>query len=125
MVNDGTASDLAGESFPEGVAGLPPEPVFEVLADRRRRYVLYALREEEPRSLSELGRVVAAWDHGVPPDELAEDRHRRTCMALHHTHLPRLADVDAVEYDVESDAVSLDRIEPLEGLLDVAEDIER
>lgn len=87
---------------------------FDVLGDQRRRAVLRYLDDhEDPVSLSDLA------DHLVLEDQ-AEDRgtlascgdallgkRRRVQISLRHSHVPKLADADAVEFDYETNTVSL------------------
>lgn len=88
---------------------------FDVLADRRRLAVLRYLdaRDEESVSLSDLA------DHLVLEDDAEEGgalascgdalfgTRRRVAITLRHSHVPKLADVDAVAFDHETNTVTL------------------
>lgn len=78
----------------DGGSGFLDE-MFDVLSDRRRRYVLYALRDAD--SAVEMDDIVS---FVVDRERIDTDGHRsQVRTALHHVHLPKLADVGAVEYD--------------------------
>ncbi|NHN43160.1 hypothetical protein G9C85_16195 [Halorubellus sp. JP-L1] len=71
---------------------------YRLLADSTRRAVLTVLDDTAaPVALQSLARDAAAarYSSGDPPDEVVE----QTTVALHHNHLPRLADAGLVEYD--------------------------
>lgn len=78
--------------------------VVDALADARRRAVLRTLFDEESASLREVARGVARREHDGLPAEGAVDRLK---IALHHRHLPKLADVGLVEYERGSRTVAL------------------
>lgn len=80
--------------------------VFAALSNRRRRYVLYYLRNHEQAQTDELAAQIAAWEQEIPRSEVpAEDTHQ-VHRALVHSHLPKLEDYGLVEYDRRSDTVS-------------------
>ena len=74
------------------------DDVFELLSYRRRRLALYHLVDaENPVDFDELVSQVVDWETGslTPP----RDHERTVSTALHHRHLPRLAEAGVVEYD--------------------------
>ena len=74
--------------------------LFEVLADRERRRILryFAESDDEAATFAELIEFLAdEAAEGADPDRLA--------VTLHHTHLPKLADVGFIEYDDRSETV--------------------
>ncbi|WP_137283577.1 DUF7344 domain-containing protein [Halorussus salinisoli] len=82
----------------------------DLLGSAYRRCVVYTLQEDGPASLGELADAVVS-------AEIATDR-KRAMASLVHTHLPKLADSDVVEYDDPEVAVSLDDgVEALEPFL--------
>lgn len=84
----------------------------DVLGSASRRRVIYALQQDSPMTPDELAdEVVSA---GI------SDGRRRVLTSLVHTHLPKLAEADVVDYDGPEDAVALsDGVEELEPLLSV------
>ena len=94
-----------------------PQPLFEVLAVRRRRIVLSVLAERElPIDIGTLGQAVAEHERPAPNDRAVH--HVR--MSLHHAHLPKLADAGLVEYDWERGVVeeAVDELDSLLGSVD-------
>lgn len=92
--------------------------IFGLLVAEHRRNVLYALRRHaEPVSLGDLADEVA-------PDETTETDV--VAAALHHVHLPKLAEADVVTYDAEAGTVELASLpERLRRYLDLAAADER
>jgi hypothetical protein len=88
-----------------------------VLADRCRRDLLYHLAGVEVADVETLVDVVASG-----ADDPDRDRMR---MELEHNHLPRLADVGAIEYDRRTDVVRCrDLPSLLEPLVDTCREAE-
>ncbi|NEU56533.1 hypothetical protein [Halorussus sp. MSC15.2] len=108
------------DSHVGGGRGISPtlDATLDLLSNRRRRYVLYYLREQgHSVTLEELAEQVASWerDNGDSPDE------ERVLADLYHSQIPRLADADAVTFDAQDGYVSLDDDDaPLVEYLDLA-----
>lgn len=79
--------------------------VFEALGHPRRRYVLYTLLEDPEVSLRELASKVAAWENEVPAGALPEEDIDRVHIALYHSHVPKLAEDDIVEFSEADETV--------------------
>lgn len=93
--------------------------LFEVLADERRRRVLYYLRgsDDPPASVDALAERIADAD-GLPAERVA--------TSLHHTHLPKLDESGVVAFDPRSGAVRWDGVGGLlADCLDGAAEVER
>lgn len=95
---------------------------FDVLADRRRRHLLDCLRESEsPVALGELARDVAARERGPSDADAPPEAVDRVHLTLYHSHVPKLAAADVVEYDRERDLVAPSRgSDRVERVLDLA-----
>ncbi|WP_227354909.1 DUF7344 domain-containing protein [Haladaptatus salinisoli] len=96
-------------------ADVPLEVILDVLANRRRRYVLYHLREHETAVVESLVEHVRTMEEeaAIAPSPSKQQRLR---VELLHTHLPKLASAgvvrfertgEFVEYDVQSEAFEL------------------
>lgn len=99
------------------------EGVSAVLDHPRRRRVLGVVEEREAISMRDLAAAVAAREADVPVREVAEDRRRSVAIALHHVHVPKLAEAGVLSVDRDEDRVEtgprLDRvISALGGLCD-------
>ena len=82
------------------------DSVFSCLSAAERRHLLERLsrRAPEPTPRGDLTAALAAWLTGKPPDEVTAEERERAAVALHHQHLPKLADAGLVECD--GDAVT-------------------
>ncbi|TKX48032.1 transcriptional regulator [Halorubrum sp. SD690R] len=86
---------------------LSEDEVFEVLSNRRRRFVIHALkRAEEPIDVSDLSTHVTAWERGVDPEEVRYEDRRNVYSTLQRTHLPKLEEKNVVTIDDEENLVA-------------------
>lgn len=112
------------DSYSGGDGGISPQldATLDLLSNRRRRYVLYYLREQgDTVTLEELAEQIVAWesdDRGVDKQQVLAD--------LHHSQLPRLAEADVVTFDAENGYASLadSDVAPLTEYLELAADEE-
>lgn len=87
---------------------ISPDRLHNLLASRRRRYVLYCLYlYADPMGLSDVAGQIAEWENEAPEDELLDER-RDILTSLHHNHIAKLADADMVTYSESEDMVELD-----------------
>jgi hypothetical protein len=85
----------------------------DLLRSAYRRRVIYTIRKNGPSSTDELADAVVL--AGLT------DGRERALASLVHTHLPKLAEADVVEYDGPEGVVSLsDGVADLEPFLTVA-----
>lgn len=112
---------LAGAYAGTGDAGrVESDDVFEVLANRRRRYVLHYLRQQQrPVDLRELSTQVAAWENGVPVADVSRQQRKRVYTALRQTHLPTMDAAGVLVYDHGRGVAT-----PAPGAADVAASLE-
>lgn len=74
--------------------------VFDVLGNRRRRYIVYYLINQDcPAACRELAEQVAAWENDAEPDQVATSQYQSVYNSLYQTHLPELEDTGLVRYD--------------------------
>ncbi|PSQ45350.1 transcriptional regulator [Halobacteriales archaeon SW_6_65_15] len=111
------------ESDPSELA----DAVFRILSDEYRRCVLYYLLDRDAATVEELATVATGWVQARESAvEIATpDDRERVRAALHHVHLPRIADAGFVRYDHNSGEVALERVPVvLESILEqsLAED---
>ncbi|UPW00447.1 hypothetical protein M0R88_18330 [Halorussus gelatinilyticus] len=74
------------------------ETAFDLLSNEYRRAIVALLDEEGSVPRERLPRRLLA--RGVGPDD--DRTRRRLRIALHHNHLPRLADAGVLTYDDEA-----------------------
>jgi len=101
----------------QGDRQLSADTILELLANRRRRYLLYALRgREDPIELSKLAEEVAGWEHDVPPEEVAKNEYKSVYVSSVQCHVPKLADAGVVDHNEDNHTVILgdtfDQLEP-------------
>lgn len=88
------------------------DDLYRLLADHRRRAVLYVLAEANTRvhSVADLATRISRLEGG------AESDSRDVWVELRHKHLPKMAECGLVEYDERSEVVVYrgdDRVGPL------------
>lgn len=80
---------------------------WRVLANRRRRDVLHCLKiSTTPMALADVANALVHWETDVSPSAVQEIRER-VYVSLYHTHLPKLAEVDLVAFDIDQKLVDL------------------
>jgi DNA-binding transcriptional ArsR family regulator len=96
------------------------DAVFTALSNRRRRYALsYLLEQDEPVGIKELSKRVAAKENDVPVEDVTHKQRKRVYIALHQNHLAQLEDLGLVECGRSREAIELtDRASRLEPFLD-------
>lgn len=85
-------------------SSIPLDTLFETLSNPRRRYLLHHLLDH-PNGVAEFDTVsglIARWEQRTGRSNASSED---VAIDLHHTHLPRLADVGLVEYDRRSGAL--------------------
>lgn len=103
------------------------DDVFELLSERRRRYVLYYLREQDsPVSVRELAEAVAEMEADADSPAVSETELERYEIKLHHADLPKADTAEFIEYDADDGVVRLTGEPPkFDAVLTVAEVVER
>jgi hypothetical protein len=102
-------------------AGLVREMVFDILSNRRRRFVIHCLREADgPVSIRELSETIATWENDCDRATLEPKQRKRVYTALHQTHLPKMVQAGVAVYDSDEGIVELTpRSSVLETYLDL------
>ena len=95
--------------------------VFDVLANRRRRFALHALgRERGTLTLGELAEQIAAWENGTDVSAVSSSGRKRVYTALQQSHLPRMDEAGMIEFDKRAGTVGVtDATEDIDVYLDV------
>lgn len=88
--------------------GLSDDVIFDIMSNRRRRFVLrYLHDEQDPAQLTDIATELAAAESNTTPDQVDKQARKRAYVSLYQTHIPRLAEEGIVEYDDETGEVSL------------------
>ena len=77
---------------------LEMEYVFEALAHPRRRYLVYSLLSNTEWTLQELATKLVAWERDVAEEAVTEFDRDEMFTSLYHAHVPKLVDLDVIEY---------------------------
>lgn len=98
------------------------DEVFTALDHSRRRYLLYTLvNDRSEETLSELATNIVAWEQDKPIEEVTNEERRRVHVSLYHSHIPKLADLNILEYREGEDIIVRARnTEQVKGVLDGA-----
>lgn len=100
------------ESIGGAVETPPMDAVYDVLANRRRRYAIHYLKQVDDRvEFGELAEQIAAWERGKSRHEVTSDERKYAYSALQQRHLPKLHDLGLVEFDKRAG-----RVEPTTAL---------
>lgn len=104
-------------------AVLERDEVFAALAHQRRRYLLYALvNENSEETLSELAVKIAAWEENKSPTEITDEERDPVRISLYHFHIPKLADFGILEsHQAEDTIIRAKDTEQVEAVLGFAD----
>ncbi|MFC6987985.1 hypothetical protein ACFQJD_03280 [Haloplanus sp. GCM10025708] len=104
-----TFDRIVGTGFSGEGDSLSTDELFEVLSNRRRRYTLHCLKQAEAKTLPlrDVAEQVAAWEFGKTVEGLPYDERKTVHTALRQLHLPKMDDVDIVDFDKQRGTVEL------------------
>lgn len=87
--------------------------IFDLLSEERRRYALYYLYEQDgPVPIEELVKVVAEWEENPHGQDEPWARFDEITLDLQHTHLPKTAKVDFVQYHQDKGIIQVQGTPP-------------
>mgnify|MGYP000371510268 CR=1 FL=1 len=99
------------------------QEVFDILSNRRRRYALYALLNDESATIGSLAEQIAAWENDCTIEDVTPTERKRVYTALQQSHLPKLERVGLINFDTETGRVSLtDTVGEMDIYLEVVGD---
>lgn len=98
-MNDPQVDRASAHRTGDASGAIPSDQVFDVLRNHRRRDALRYLETVPETTVSDLAEHVAAVENDVAPEEVTSEQRKRVYVALYQNHLPKLADVGAVNYD--------------------------
>lgn len=95
-----------GEDEKEGDR-LDETVVFEILSSERRRLAIEFLRDSQDRvEVNDIAEYIAKDETGESPPP--KDSRKTVYVSLHQTHLPKMDDLNIVNYNTETKEVTLD-----------------
>ena len=110
LTGGGESPAHSEENDQDGDRELTKSEAFKILRNARRRAVLSYLNATGGAvELKELTRYVAANEYEVPADELSSTEYKRVYNALYQCHLPKMDELDLIEFDQETNVVSMQR----------------
>lgn len=82
------------------------DDLYDVFANRRRRYALHYLRQANDEvDFGDLAEQIAAWERGKSRREITSDERKYAYSALQQRHLPKMHELGLVEYDKRAGSV--------------------
>jgi len=109
MMQDDGQSSRGRRDRLENTPRLSDDRLYQCLASRERRRLLYVLLVEEESTVDHLATVLVGWELESSTMATQDDRER-LLVRLVHTHLPVLENAGFVTHDRERDTV---RLEPI------------
>lgn len=100
--------------FPYGTVGperegLPLDVVYDILKNKRRRFVLLYLESVEGSvTIGELAERIAAYENDLPVEGLNAQQRKRVYIGLYQCHLPKMADAGLIEFNQNRGKVELE-----------------
>lgn len=103
----------------------PLERIMTGLQNIHRRYLLYYLQGEDPCDFDEAARQIAAWEYECEPVDVSTQVHDQIKFELYHIHIPKLENLDIIDYDDQAGAIRYDDPpESLDDFIDLAREEE-
>ncbi|USZ67945.1 hypothetical protein NGM10_14575 [Halorussus salilacus] len=122
MSNDPVRSATDEHALRSGRAVTTPsfDTLFALLAEKRRRYALYALMGTDDgfAEVETLADEVAMWEARADDVPITESLREEIAEELREDHLPTIASADVVDYDARSEVVRYWRQPTLEEYLE-------
>ena len=93
--------------------------LFFALSNHRRRFVLdYLYREGGPRNVRDIVEALAAWENDIDTSMTTSVQRKRAYVSLRQSHLPKLAEMDLIDYDASRGVVTTgERWDAIDGYL--------
>ena len=103
---------------------LSRDEIFEVLSNRRRRYALHSLQQDQDNraELGEMSKQIAAWETNQSHANVSPQERKRVYTSLQQFHLPKMDEKGIVRFDTGDGVVELDEAaEDLDIYLEVTD----
>lgn len=74
-------------------------------------------------ALADMADEIAVWENDTGISNISAEEVKRVYISLYHTHVPKLADADIVEYSQERDSVTMtDNADEIQAHVDTFSD---
>lgn len=99
---------------------LTKDTLFQLLGNRRRRWAIRYLTHNGHTQLGDLAEQIAAWEAGIPTEQVTAQQRKRAYTSLQQTHLPALDEAGVIDFSVESGVIDVtEQLETLDIYLEV------
>lgn len=99
---------VAGEPSPR----FAQDEFYRALASSHRRRLLHYLLDNKDCTIEELTSVLSGWEATTSGVLQTTTDRSRLRLGLVHNHLPRLAKIDLIDYDMDTGIVKLEPVHP-------------
>lgn len=104
----GSTSQTGSTDSQPTLDALTLDKLCDALANQRRRDILQCLTEHQtPMALADLADEIATQEQETLLPDIPAEAVKRVYMSLYHTHIPKLANANIVEYSQDQDEVVL------------------
>jgi hypothetical protein len=100
------------ESVGEQCQRFALDEFYQALASSHRRRLLYYLDDTDDSTVEELTSVLSGWEATSSGTMQTSTDRSDIQIGLVHDHLPRLANIDLIEYDADAGIVQLKPLHP-------------
>lgn len=123
MSGSGEAPESAGVQSVQNRSELSRDDAFEMLSNRRRRFILHYLQDEDAvATLSDLAEQVAAWENETDIASISASERKTVYTSLQQFHLPKMDETGIIEFDQRAGEVSItDAAQDLDIYLEVVD----
>jgi DNA-binding transcriptional ArsR family regulator len=84
------------------------ETIFQILRNRRRRYVLHYLKQRQQTvPVGRLAEQVAAWENETELEAVTPQERKRVYISLLQSHLPTLEEANMIAFEEDESTVRL------------------
>jgi hypothetical protein len=106
-IEDVASVDVAAESVATDI-NASADHIFEILKNDRRRYVLrYLMESNDSVTIGTLAEHIAAFENDTTLAALTSRERKCVYVGLYQNHLPKMADVSAIEFDKARGTIAL------------------
>lgn len=101
--------------------------VFDILSEKRRRYALYYLSQQnDPVRVDDVAAQIAKWEANGSRQSIPDEKFDQIELELYHNDLPKASQLEYIQFDDEEGLVELTEApHEIDAVIHVAKVIER